>query len=216
MKMIDDTKTSNRYEHELSMDEILSSIRNIITEDQETKPELRRTFSEDSTTNPSGARMMESLPKFDQDEFVLPNFKEEELKERKLDERAMQNQSVFPDEDFNLKQRNERSFQETADPYYKREQFTRDASSNEDRISKALKGIVDSYVHQNMSGLRKEEPVRSFEPQYTSGRLTETISAVVEKTMLLRVEEWLNKNLPGILEKAILRELERVINQMKL
>ena len=63
--MIDDTKTSNRHEHELSMDEILSSIRNIITEDQEIKPELRRTFPEDSTTNPSGARMMDDLPKFD-------------------------------------------------------------------------------------------------------------------------------------------------------
>ncbi len=215
--MIDDTKTSNRQDHELSMDEILSSIRNIITEDQEIKPELRRTFPEDSTTNPSGARMMESLPKFDQDEFVLPNFKEEELKERKLEERTMQNQSVFPDEDFNLKQRNERSFQETTDPYYKREQFIRDASSGEDRISKALKGIVDSYVQQNMPDLRKEEPVRSFESLYTpGGRLTETISAVVEKTMLIRVEEWLQRNLPGILEKAILRELERVINQMKL
>ena len=215
--MIDDAKTSNRHEHELSMDEILSSIRNIITEDQETKPELRRTFPEDSTTNPSGARMMEDLPRFDQDEFVLPNFKEEEINERKLEERTLRNQSVFPDEDFNLKHRNERSVQETTDPYYKREQFTREASSNEDRISKALKGIVDSYVQQNMSDLRKEEPVRSFEPQYApAGRLTETISAVVEKTMLLRVEEWLHRNLPGILEKAILKELERVINQMKL
>lgn len=215
--MIDDTKTSNRHEHELSMDEILSSIRNIITEDQETKPELRRTFPEDSTTNPSGARMMEDLPKFDQDDFVLPNFKEEELKERKFEERQMQNQSVFPDEGFNLNQRNERSFKETSDPYYKREQFTREASSSEDRISKALKGIVDSYVHQNIPGSRIEEPVRSFEPQYTSsGRLTETISSVVEKAMLVRVEEWLNRNLPGILEKAILRELERIINQMKL
>ena len=63
--MIDESKISNRPEHELSMDEILSSIRNIITEDQEAKPELRRTFPEDSTTNPSGARMMEGLPKFD-------------------------------------------------------------------------------------------------------------------------------------------------------
>ena len=214
--MIDDTKTSNRHDHELSMDEILSSIRNIITEDQEIKPELRRIFPEDSTTNPSGARMMEDLPKFDQDEFVLPNFKAEELKERKIEER-MQNQSIFPDEEFNLNQRNERSFKETTDPYYKREQFTREASSNEDRISKALKGIVDSYVQNNMPEARKEEPVASFETHHRStGRLTETISSAVEKAMLVRAEEWINKNLPGILEKAILRELERIINQMKL
>jgi|GEM_PF-1778297 cell pole-organizing protein PopZ len=214
--MIDDTKTSNRHEHELSMDEILSSIRNIITEDQETKPELRRIFPEDSTTNPSGARMMEDLPKFDQDEFVLPNFKAEELKERKLEERV-QKQSIFPDEEFNLNQRNERSFKEATDPYYKREQFTREASSNEDRISKALKGIVDSYVQNNMPEARKEEPVASFETYHRStGRLTETISSVVEKAMLVRAEEWIHKNLPGILEKAILREIERIINQMKL
>lgn len=215
--MIDDAKTSNRHEYELSMDEILSSIRNIINEDQEIKPELRRTFPEDSTTNPSGARMMEDLPKFDQDEFVLPNFKEEELKERKLEERNRQSASVFPDEDFNLKQRNERSFKEMTDPYYNRERFTREASSNEDRVSKALKGIVDSYVQQNMQGAQKEDPESLFDPHHaSSGRLAETIATAVEKVMLMRVEEWLNKNLPGILEKAILRELERIINQMKL
>ncbi|MDP3935515.1 MAG: DUF2497 domain-containing protein, partial [Alphaproteobacteria bacterium] len=119
-------------------------------------------------------------------------------------------------EDFNLKQSNERSFKEMTDPYYNRERFTREASSSEDRVSKALKGIVDSYVQQNMHGSRKEGPEPSFESHYTPGRLTETIATVIEKTMLLRVEEWLSKNLPGILEKAILRELEKVINQMKL
>lgn len=214
--MIDETKMSNRPEHELSMDEILSSIRNIITEDQETRSELRRTFPEDSTTNPSGARMMEGLPKFDEDDFVLPNFKEEELKERKAEERHVERTSVFPDEDFNLKQRNERSFQEKNDPYYKREQFTREAGINEDRISKALKGIVDSYVHQNFQDSKKEDREFSFEQNYSSSRLNETINAMIEKTMLTRVEGWLHKNLPEILEKAILRELDRVANQMKL
>lgn len=214
--MMSDSKLTNRPEHELSMDEILSSIRNIITEDQETKSEMRRTFADDSTTNPSGARMMEGLPKFDDDDFVLPNFKEEELKERKAEERQMERTSVFPDDQFDLRQRNESSLQESSDPYYKRDQFTRNAGMNEDRISKALKGIVDSYVHQNMYESKKDESVFLFEQKQSTGRLNETINAMVEKTLLARVDEWLHKNLPGILEKAILRELERVANQMKL
>lgn len=216
MRMIDESKISNRPEHELSMDEILSSIRNIITEDQETKPELRRTFPEDSTTNPSGARMMEGLPKFDDDEFVLPNFKEEELKERRSEERHRDNTSVFPDEEFKIRQRNERSLQESAQPFYKRDEFAREAVTSEDRISKALRGIVDSYVHQNTQDSKNEESVFSFAHKQSSGRLNETINAMVEKTLLTRVDEWLHKNLPGILEKAILRELERVAGQMKL
>jgi cell pole-organizing protein PopZ len=215
--MIDNRQTSNQQERELSMDEILSSIRNIITEDQEVKPELRRTFPEDSTTNPSGARLMDGLPKFDQDEFVMPNFKEEDLKERKLEVQVMQSESVFPDDDVEFKHRNERSFSETTEPFYQHEQFTREASSNEDRISKTLKGIVDSYVQQNLSDSKKEEPASSYDIHHKSAeRLTEIITTVLEKAMLVRVEEWLNRNLPEILEKAILRELERIINQMKL
>ncbi len=214
--MIDDSKISSHPENELSMDEILSSIRNIITEDQETKPELRRTFPGESTTNPSGARMMEGLPKFDDEDFVLPNFKEDELKERRAEERHRDCTSVFPDEEFNVRQRNERSLQESAESFYKRDEFIREAGASEDRISKALRGIVDSYVHQNIQEIKKEESSFSYEQKQNSGRLNETINAVVEKTLLTRVDEWLHKNLPGILEKAILRELERVANQMKL
>lgn len=211
--MIDDTKISNRQEHELSMDEILSSIRNIITEDQEVKSENRRTFPQDSTTNPSGARMMEDLPKFDQeDEFVLPNFKEEKQFTKRGDSYASE-RSIFPDEDFNIQHQNERSLRDQADPYYEAERFSRDAHSTEDRISKALKNIVESY------GQRKHAPqmesVNKTEQNVNLNRFTEVLQPLIERIMTARIEEWLNKHLPEMIEKAILRELERVANQIR-
>lgn len=215
--MIDDTKTATRPEHELSMDEILSSIRNIITEDQETKSGNRRTFSEDSTTNPSGARMMDDLPKFDkEDDFVLPNFREDanERLNSEFSQPAVK-PVVFPDEDFEVRHQNERSFQEQSSPYYRQEQFVRDASSTEDRISKALKGIVESYAQRN-SVSYKEELQRTVEQGNMSSRMTEVINSMVEKIVMVRIEEWLHVHLSVILEKAILKELEQIVSRLKI
>lgn len=210
--MIDDTK--NQQEQELSMDEILSSIRNIITEDQGSTPEVRRIFPHDSTTNPSGARMIEDLPKFEGDDFVLPNFKAEELEERKAEERGHKKHGVFPDELFEMKFSNERSFKESSDPFFQRDFYARDANTQEDRISKAMKGIVDSYVQRNSYEPVREHPVR-HEVEYTTDRLTATINTMLEKKVLAHVEEWLHRQLPEIVEKAIIRELERVMSRMK-
>jgi cell pole-organizing protein PopZ len=211
--MIDDTK--NRQEQELSMDEILSSIRNIITEDQESTNEVRRIFPHDSTTNPSGARMIEDLPKFEEDYFELPNFKAEELEERRAEERELKKQSVFPDEAFEVKFSNERSFKESSDSFYQRDFYARDANAEEDRISKALKGIVDSYVQRNThEKVVREHPVR-HEVEYTTDRLTATINTMLERKVLTHIEEWLERQLPEIVEKAIIRELERVMSRMK-
>lgn len=210
--MIEDTK--NRQEQELSMDEILSSIRTIITEDQESKKEVRRIFPHDSTTNPSGARMMEGFPKFNEDDFVMPNFKEIEIEERKAEERESPKHSVFPDEAFEVKFQNERSFKEMNDQYYQRDPYVRDASVQEDRISKALKKIVDTYVHRNTQETVREQVVR-HDMEYKTDHLTTTINSMLEKTILDRVEEWLQSQLPEIVEKAILKELERVMSRVK-
>lgn len=212
--IIDDTKVSDRADQELSMDEILSSIRNIITEDQDNKMGQRRTFSEDSTTNPAGARVMEDLPKFDsEDDFVLPNFNEDSEKDLKMDrQKQAYPPSVFPDEDFEFRRKNERSFQDQSSPYYRREQFVRDAESTEDRISKALKGIVESYGQRSVS---HKEDVSVYEQVQSSSRLTEVINTMIEKIVVVRIEEWLHKNLSRILEKAILRELEQIVSKMK-
>lgn len=212
--MIEDTK--NRQEQELSMDEILSSIRNIITEDQTSTTEVRRVFPYESTTNPSGARMMEDLPKFEEDDFVLPNFKAAELEERKAEEREHKKHTVFPDESFEMKFSNERSFKESSDPFYQRDSYVRDANAQEDRISKALKGIVDSYAQRNINEkVVREHPVRP-EMEYTTDRISAIINAMLEKRVLIQVEEWLQRELPEIVEKAIIRELERVMSRMKL
>lgn len=212
--MIDDTKISNRHEQELSMDEILSSIRNIITEDQEIKAENRRTFPQDSTTNPSGARMMEDLPKFDrEDEFVLPNFNEDK-QFSKADSSYVSERSIFPDEDFNIQHQNERSLKEQSDPYYQQERFSREASSPEDRISKALKDIVESYGQRGGYESRVES-VNKIEQGTNLNRFTEIFQSMIEKALTARIEEWLTTHLPGILEKAIVRELERVASQIR-
>lgn len=212
--MIDDTKVADRADQELSMDEILSSIRNIITEDQENKRGHRRTFTEDSTTNPSGARVMEDLPKFDsEDDFVLPNFNEDSEKDvKKGGNKPAYHHPVFPDEDFEVRQQNEHSFQEQSNPYYRREQFVREAESAEDRISKALKGIVESYGQRN--AYNKGDVFVSEQAQ-NSSRLTEVINTMIEKIVVVRIEEWLHTNLSRILEKAILRELEQIVSKMK-
>ena len=212
--MVDDTKISNRQEQELSMDEILSSIRNIITEDQEIKAENRRTFPEDSNTNPSGARMMEDLPKFDrEDEFVLPNFNEDK-QFNKVNSSQVSERSIFPDEDFNIQQQNERSLREQSDPYYQQERFSREASSSEDRISKALKDIVDSYGQRTGYDSRAEA-VKKVEQNVNLNRVTEVFQSMIEKALTARIEEWLSTHLPGLLEKAIFRELERIASQIR-
>ncbi|MCP5322460.1 MAG: hypothetical protein H6492_00405 [Candidatus Paracaedibacteraceae bacterium] len=212
--MIDDTKVADRADQELSMDEILSSIRNIITEDQENKRGHRRTFPEDSTTNPSGARVMEDLPKFDnEDDFVLPNFNEKSEKDVRQDfQKSAFPRSVFPDEDFEMRQQNERSFQEQVKPYYLREQFVREAESTEDRISKALKGIVESYGQRSTYN---KDDVSMYEQVQGSSKLTDVINTMIEKIVVVRIEEWLHTNLSRILEKAILRELEQIVSKMK-
>jgi cell pole-organizing protein PopZ len=38
---------------------------------------------------------------------------------------------------------------------------------------------------------------------------------MLEKKVLIQVEEWLQRELPEIVEKAIIRELERVMSRMK-
>lgn len=214
--MTEETSLSNRQDHELSMDEILSSIRNIINEDQDKRPESKRTFPEESTTNPAGARMMGDLPAFDhEDDFVLPNFKEEELKARKAEPKEKRQTSVFPDEGFETKHRNERSFQEQSEPYYQQEQFARDANATEDKISRTLKAIVESYAKKH-TPYQESEVERSLEYGSHTSRLSDYISTMIEKIIVIRVEEWLQRHLPGILEKAILKELERVLHQMKI
>jgi uncharacterized protein YcaQ len=215
--MTDDTTISTRQEQELSMDEILSSIRTIITEEQESKTEAtRRTFPEDSTTNPSGARIMEDLPQFDRDDdFDLPNFKEESNLGQ-FNKEYVNEHSIFPDEDFEVKKSNERSFQEQTDPYYRQDQFAREASASEDRISKALKGIVESYDQRSRRlNYKQEDSSERWKEEGNLNRLTDLLNVLIEKTITGRVEAWLNTHLPRMLEKALLRELERLAGQMK-
>lgn len=207
--MIDDTKLSGLQERELSMDEILSSIRNIITEDQEKPAGIKRTFPENSTTNPSGARMLDELPTFESKEmFSLPDFKEE-LGSFKADTQRRTQAPVFQDESFETRHRNETSLKEQSKPFHNQEHFNRDAAASEDRISHALRGIVESY-----GNLLQKESVQREELLMGNNKMNEIINQMIEKIVSHRVEEWLHAHLPEILEKAIIRELERIAHKM--
>lgn len=215
-----DTKTSATQEKELSMDEILSSIRSIITEDQETRSENKRTFSPDSTTNPSGARQLSDIPKFDKDDdFQLPNFYEQK-KEVESSVKAKQQEAVFPEETFDRNFVNETSFQERQAPYFDQKAYSRNAhvdSETKETISSALKDIVASYAQRAVSQAKQESSeAEQGLSAAGSSRLNEMINLMIEKIVVVRIEEWLHKNLSGILENAILRELERVLTQMKI
>ncbi len=215
-----EVKTSAPQEQELSMDEILSSIRNIITEDQESRPEEKRTFTEDATTNPSGARQMGDLPKFDSDGgFQLPDFYQEK-KNKTQAVASPKRDEVFPDEGFKQHFSNETSFKEKQAPYFNQAEFSREAhASVGDNISSALKGIVESYANKKV-----QQSVVSESPQADtsnlgfagSSKLNDMINTMIEKIVVIRIEDWLHQNLSGILEKVILRELERVLTQLKI
>lgn len=213
--MSSEKKTSNReVEEELSMDEILSSIRSIITEEKDVDKATKRIFSEDSTTNPSGARPMEDIPKFDNnDGFTLPKFYEQvEETPKKREKKIFALDEVFPDEEFQLKQVNERALSEENEPYFRKEKYFREVGENaEDRLSSALKTIVDSYATQK---LKEAPPEPDFNLDHS--KIAHSIDKMIEKIIVKKVESWLHENLSTIIEKTIVKELERIASEMRI
>lgn len=212
--MAEKQKTNNKdIDEDLSMDEILSSIRSIITEEKDVDKASKRIFSEESNTNPSGARVLEDVPKFDKDNGLdLPNFYEEdEVKPSTLDMKLDMRTETFPDEDYKQIREDERAFAQESKPYYNQEKYFRSVGENpEDRLSSALKNIVDSYA------TRKIQETRAEEELFERTKVSHAIDGVIEKIIVNRVEAWLHENLAGIIEKTIVRELERIALDMKI
>lgn len=212
--MAEKQKTNNKdIDEDLSMDEILSSIRSIITEEKDVDKASKRIFSEESNTNPSGARVLEDIPKFDKDNGLdLPNFYEEDdVKPSTLDMKLDMRTETFPDEDYKQIREDERAFAQEGKPYYNQEKYFRSVGENpEDRLSSALKNIVDSYA------TRKIQETRAEEELFERTKVSHAIDGVIEKIIVNRVEAWLHENLAGIIEKTIVRELERIALDMKI
>lgn len=212
--MVEKQKTPKKEaEEDLSMDEILSSIRSIITEEKDVDKVSKRIFAEDSSTNPSGARVMEDIPTFENnDSFDLPNFYEEDFnKQDKIDHKQFAKKEVFPDEDFERNRENERAFAQESESYYSQPKYFREVGGNsEDRLSSALKTIVDSYATRKIKENNREEEFLDHT------KMTHAIDSVIEKIIVSRVEAWLQENLSEIIEKTIVRELERVALNLKI
>ncbi len=206
---------TNPYKHdqgdpaELSMEEILKSIRTIITEDKmKQAAEPAPIFKHESTTNPSGARPLDPLPLFSkQDDFSIPDS-------------FGGRESIFPQSDTPYRT-NIPILDELKHSEYSLREPLNQASERESVAEK-----VRSHLHEPLSSHEYAPSQSHFStqnqtPSFSNQNLgesktSEVLKVLIDQAVSNRLQHWIDANLPRLVEQALTKELEKVLRLLQI
>ena len=200
---------------ELSMDEILKSIRNIITEDKMKQAvEPTPIFKHESTTNPSGARPLDPLPIFSKKEEFSPSEPQESFRDPIRSDNPYRMNIPVTDE---IKH-HEYQLQEPANIMSEREAVA-------EKVRSHLHEFQNSPVHErpHTHHHRSYEPETLYEEpslfqeQNYSGesKLSEMLRLLIDQAVSNKIQHWIDTNLPRLVETALTKELEKVLRMLR-
>lgn len=210
-----------KSEEEMSMDEILSSIRTLIAEDKGGGMKSTFTKSVEENSNPAGARNLSDIPIFDSTDFSedgssglrpLPGVDElpssafspldQVVFEPILEDSSLERQRKFSE---NLRSSIE-GLNEDIDIFPKQimQQETKGVINQEK--SSSIRDIVHSHSSDPMDFIQKESP---REDVGDSG-----LDDLIERLVMQKVEGILEKKIDSVVERVITRKLSVLLSKV--
>lgn len=212
-----------KSEEDMSMDEILSSIRTLIAEDKNVYS-MQSTFGKpvEESTNPAGARSLADIPVFDNTDTFAEGVSSVTRSVSRGDELpssafAPLDQVVFEPvlEESSLEK--QRNFSESVRSVMEEVKEDRDIFSipvmrqeaaetqNQERSS-SIRNIVQSHASDPMDFVSKES--------LSEGPDNGELEGLIEKLVLQRVEGVLEKKIDTIVEKIITKKLGALLSKV--
>lgn len=208
-------------ENDMSMDEILSSIRTLIAEDKDVYSQSSFAKSVEDNTNPAGARRLSDIPVFDDTDTFSegsPAAKKpiSGISDLPSSSTSPLEQVVFEPVVEKSSLEKQRQFSENAWSASEKTVIDRDPFSAPPQT-----GIAENRIQEDHSNIRNIVQSHSADPMSFipdnpawEESTTNGLDNLIEKLVLQRVEGILEKKIDTIVEKIIAQKLEALLSKV--
>lgn len=207
-----EAKKQGLSEEDLSMEEILQSIRRIIADDgDDTPPKAAAPAQVNSGDEPATASDILELTDMLEDDGTITNLKEAKPAEQAVDVLDNIDAALAP-EPVAVKEEKPEIKMETASPAPAAPPVTPDTPKAEEATVEADSLLSKTAENAAISALEKlksteGKPAFVHSPVFRSGN---TVEDMVEEMLRPMMKEWLDNNLPAIVERIVEREVTRL------